>query len=170
MADNGKLYHGFTPDFASAMAGLCGKADLIIPNITEASFMLGIPYREDYDEEYIRDVLKALTGLGCKRAALTGIGFSVDEIGVYAYDAVSGEYFSYFNERLPVCFHGTGDIYASATVGAMMRGCSVNEALEIAVDFTLEAMRKTLVDPCHREYGVNFEEALPYYIRRLEDK
>ncbi len=170
MADNGVLYKGFTLEFASAMANLCGKADLIIPNLTEASFMLGIPYNPDYDEDYIRDVLKRLTSLGCRYAALTGIGFSDGEIGVYAYDAETDTYFSYFNEKLPVQYHGTGDVYASSVVGALMRGFSVNDSLAIAVDFTLECMRKTLADPERRFYGVNFEEALPYYISLLENK
>ena len=89
------------------------------------------------------------------------------EAGVYYYDSVSGEYYSYFNEKLPAAFHGTGDIYASATVGAMMRGFTVPESLAIAVDFTLLSMKKTLEDPNHRFYGVNFEEALPYYIERI---
>ncbi len=167
MADHGKLYHGFTTEFAQAMAGLCGKADLIIPNLTEASFMLGIPYTEEYDEEYVRKVLRDLCGLGAKRAALTGISLEAGKIGVYAYDSTTGEYFSYFNEQLPVAYHGTGDIYASATVGAMMRGCSVNDALAIAVDYTLECIRLTMADEDRRSYGVNFEEALPYYIKRL---
>ncbi len=167
MADNGVLYKGFTPEFAASMAKLCGKADLIIPNLTEASFMLGIPYNPNYDEAYIRGVLKDLTGLGCRTAALTGIGFKDDEIGVYFYDSDKDEYYSYFNERLPAAFHGTGDIYASATLGAMMRGFSIPESLSIAVDFTLLSMKKTLSDPNHRFYGVNFEEALPYYIKRL---
>ncbi len=167
MADNGMLYKGFTPEFAASMAKLCSKADLIIPNLTEASFMLDIPYNPDYDEEYIRNVLKKLTDLGAKSAALTGIGFKEGEIGVYFYDSVSGEYHSYFNEKLPAAFHGTGDIYASATVGAMMRGFSVPESLAIAVDFTLLSMKKTLADENHRFYGVNFEEALPYYIERI---
>ena len=167
MADNGQLYKGFTPEFAKSMATLCSKADLILPNLTEASFMLGIPYRPDYDEEYIREVLKKLTALGAKSAALTGISFKDDEIGVYFYDSERDEYYSYFNEKLPAAFHGTGDIYASATVGAMMRGFSVAESLAIAVDFTLETMRKTLADKDHRFYGVNFEEALPYYIERI---
>ncbi len=168
MADNGVLYKGFTPEFAASMAKLCGKADLIIPNLTEASFMLGIPYNPNYDEAYIRGVLKDLTGLGCRTAALTGIGFKDDEIGVYFYDSDKDEYYSYFNERLPAAFHGTGDIYASATLGAMMRGFSIPESLSIAVDFTLLSMKKTLSDPNHRFYGVNFEQALPYYIKRLE--
>jgi pyridoxine kinase len=170
MADNGVLYKGFTEEFARAMAKLCSKADLIIPNLTEASFMLGIPYNSDYDEDYIRGVLKGLTDLGAKCAALTGIGFKDDEIGVYMYDSERDEYYHYYNEKLPAAFHGTGDVYASATVGAMMRGFSVPESLSIAVDYTLLTMRKTLADENHRFYGVNFEEALPYYIERLNSK
>ena len=167
MADNGVLYKGFTEEFAHSMAKLCGKADLIIPNLTEASFMLDIPYNPNYDEAYIKDVLKKLTALGAKCAALTGIGFKDDEIGVYCYDSEKDLYYHYFNEKLPAAFHGTGDIYASATVGAMMRGFDVFESLSIAVDFTLKCMKKTLEDKNHRFYGVNFEEALPYYIKRL---
>ncbi len=170
MADNGKLYKGFTPEFALEMAKLAGKADLIIPNLTEASFMLGIPYTEEYDEEYIKDILKRLSTLGCTRAALTGISLEQDKIGVYAYNSEDGKYFSYFNERLDAAFHGTGDIYASATVGAMMRGLSVEDALTLATDFTLEAMKLTLSDPEARFYGVNFEEALPMYMKRLSEK
>ena len=170
MADNGKLYTGFTPEFAKSMAKLCSKADLIVPNITEASYMLGIPYNPDYDEAYIKEVLKKLTDLGAKSAALTGISFNENEIGVYFYDSERDEYYSYFNEKLPAAFHGTGDIYASATLGAMMRGFTVPKALSIAVDFTLLTMKKTLADKDHRFYGVNFEEALPYYIERINQK
>lgn len=170
MADNGKLYTGFTPEFARDMAHLCGKADLIIPNLTEASFMLDVPYNPGYDEEYIRKMLKDLTGLGCRCAALTGISFNAGEIGVYSYDSATDSYFSYFNERLDAAFHGTGDIYASATLGAMMRGFTTEESLAIAVDFTLMCMKKTMADKDHRFYGVNFEEAIPYYIERLAEK
>lgn len=170
MADNGVLYHGFTVEFARAMAKLCGKADLIIPNLTEASFMLDIPYNPDYDEAYIRELLVKLAGLGAKEVALTGISFEPDKIGVYSYNAETGTFSYYCNKKLPVSFHGTGDIYASATVGALMRGYSTEKALEIAVDFTLECMERTLADPDHRFYGVNFEEALPYYIELLNNK
>lgn len=169
MADHGKLYKGFTKDFARAMAELCTKADLVIPNLTEACFMLDIPYTEEYDEAYIRDILKKLTDLGAKRAALTGVSFEKSKIGVYAYDSITDTYFSYFNDYLPAVYHGTGDIFASATVGAMMRGHSVESALTVAVDFTLECIRLTMADDNRRTYGVNFEEALPYYIERLKN-
>ena len=170
MADNGKLYSGFTPEFAARMAKLCAKADLVLPNLTEASFMLDIPYNPDYDEAYIKDILKKLTGLGCPRAALTGISFESDKIGVYSYDSVTDSYFYYANEKLPVSYHGTGDTYASAALGAIMRNISVEDSLAIAVDFTLECMKKTEADPTHRFYGVNFESALGYYINLVEAK
>ena len=170
MADNGVLYKGFTEEFAAAMAKLCAKADIVVPNITEASFMLGIPYNPDYDEKYIRNLLKQLTGLGCPKAALTGISFESDKIGVYYYDSEKDSYFSYFNEKLPVSFHGTGDIYASSALGAMMRGLSAEDSLSVAVDFTLECMKETMRDENHRFYGVNFECALPYYISLIKNK
>ena len=167
MADNGKLYPAFDEAFAKEMAKLTAHADLIIPNITEATLMLGIPYPESYDEAYIKDVLVRLTELGSTRAAISGIDFGDGKMGVYSYDRETKSYYSYFNEKLPVSFHGTGDIFASATVGAMMRGKSAEQALKIAVDFTLECMKLTLKDPDARSYGVNFEEALPYYISLL---
>lgn len=170
MADNGKLYTGFTPDFARAMAGLTSKADLVVPNLTEACFMLDIPYPETYTEDYIRDVLKKLTNLGAKRAALTGISFDPTKLGVYAYDSITDTYFSYYNDKMPVAYHGTGDIFASATLGAMMQGHSVESALAVAVDYTLECIKLTMQDENRRTYGVNFEEALPYYIERLKNK
>ena len=170
MADNGTLYKGFTPEFAQALAALCKKADLVVPNITEASFMLGIPYNPNYDEEYIRNLLKSLTGLGCPRAALTGISFNDSEIGVYYYDSTTDSYYKYFNEKLSKSYHGTGDVFASASLGAIMRGISIEKSLSIAVDYTLETMKKTALDPDSRFYGVNFEEALPYYIKRINEE
>ena len=170
MADNGKLYPGFTPEFAVEMTKLVSKADMVIPNLTEVSFMLGIPYAETYDEEYVRDVLRRLTALGCPTAAITGISFEEGKIGVYYYDSRCDKYFYYCNEKLPVSYHGTGDIFASATLGGLMRGLTPEEALTLAVDFTLECMRLTVADPDSRFYGVNFEEALPMYISRIYGK
>ena len=167
MADNGKLYPGFTPEFAARMTKLVAKADLIIPNLTEASFMLNIPYVTEYNGEYIRDVLRRLTALGPRYAAISGVELSEGRIGVYCLDSTTNEYFFYDTEKLPATYHGTGDIFASSTVGACMRGLSVNDALALAVDYTKECIALTLADENRRFYGVNFEEALPMYISRL---
>ncbi len=167
MADNGKLYKGFTLEFAKSMAKLCSKADIIIPNLTEASFMLDIPYNENYDEEYIKDILKRLTGLGAKIAVISGVSLAPDKIGAYMYDSINDKYFYYCNTKLPCSFHGTGDIFASLTVGAYMAGKSLEDSLTIAVDLVLDCMQKTLDDKNSRFYGVNFEEILPIYVKRL---
>ena len=170
LGDNGSLYKGFTQDFADRMTRLCAKADLILPNMTEAAFMLHEDYREEYDEDYVRGLLVRLTSLGARRAALTGIGFRDDEIGFYMYDAESGEFSCYFNEKLPMRCHGTGDIFASAALGGRMRGLGYTDSLALATDYTLECIRKTIADPSHRSYGVNFEQALPYYISEIEKR
>ena len=168
MADHGKLYYGFTEEFAARMAQLCGKADLILPNLTEACFMLGRPYDENYTQEDIRGMLKELCALGAKRAALTGVSYEKGKVGFEMYDAASDTFSSYFGEHLPVAFHGTGDIFASACVGAIARGKSIEEALKVAVDYTYMCVRVTMDDPDHRVYGVNFEEAIPYLVDRLK--
>lgn len=167
MADNGKLYTGFTQEFADRMAQLCGNADLILPNLTEAAFMLHEPYHETYDEAYVQETLVKLTNLGAKQAALTGISLEEGKIGYYLYDSTTKTFHSYFNEKLPVLYHGTGDVFASCVTGAHMRGLSIPDALTLAVDYTLECIRATMKDPNRREYGVNFEEALPLLIERL---
>ena len=168
MGDHGKLYAGFTPEFAARMATLTRHADLLLPNMTEAALLLQEPYRESYDEAYLKQMLKRLTVLGAKRVALTGISLHPDEIGYYYYDSFTDTYRYYANEKLPTVYHGTGDVFASAVTGAYMRGMDFPDALSLAVDFTLASARATLHDPDARDYGVNFEEALPMLIERLQ--
>ena len=169
MADNGKLYSGFDQKFADQMAKLCSNADIIVPNLTEASFMLHIPYVESgYNEEYIKDILKKLTDLGAKKALLTGVSFSDDKLGVYGYDRETKEYFSYYREHLPVKFHGTGDVFASTLCGALSSGKTFDESIKIAVDFTVQTIIETAKDPNHNWYGVDFEKAFPYLIERIK--
>ncbi len=168
MADNGKLYTGFDEKFALSMKKLCKKADIIVPNLTEASFMLDIPYKPcKYNKGDIEDILKRLTDLGCKIAVLTGVSFDNKHIGVYGYDSSKNEFFSYFREKISQCFHGTGDVFASSLCGALASDKTIDNALEIAVDFTVESILKTIENPMHNWYGVEFEKAIPYLIQKL---
>ena len=170
MADNGRLYPGFTVEFAKEMAKLCGKADIILPNMTEASFMLGVPYPgTDYDEAYVRDMLKKLASLGPRIAVLTGVSLEKGKLGVMAYDRDKDEFFYYCREHLPASFHGTGDIFASAFTGALVRGDDYREALRVATDYTVECISLTLQNPEHVNYGVEFERAIPYLCKRIAE-
>ena len=167
MADNGKLYAGFTIEFARAMATLCAKADIICPNMTEASFLLDIPYVTQYDENYVKDVLKQLAALGARKAVLTGITFDGVHLGAYAYDSKEDRYVSYFTDEESQHFHGTGDLWASTLCGALVNGKSFEEGIAVACDFVKESIRLTLQEEGHNDYGVNFEQAIPYLISRL---
>lgn len=167
MGDGGKLYTGFDMEFVRQMTRVCAKADVILPNMTEASMMLGIDYRADgCDEAYVKDVLKRLCDLGAKTSVLTGVALSDSELGVMAYDSASDTFHAYFHEKLPVSYHGTGDCFSSCFSGALTRGESLDASMKLAADFILECMKKTMADPERRNYGVNFEEALPLVLPR----
>lgn len=169
MADNGKLYAGFTQEFAFAMAKLSGRADVLIPNLTEASFMLGIPYVENgYDKEYIEDILHKLANLGAKKIVLKGVEIVKDKLAVVSYDNLTGETKWYYHEKLSQSFHGTGDIFASVLVGALMRGKSLEESYKLAADFVVESIKQTLKTPNYNWYGVDFESVFPFLLKRLK--
>ena len=170
MGDNGKLYPAFDEAFAKHMATLCAKADIIDPNLTEACFMLDTEYKEDgaYDEAYIKDILVKLTALGAKIAILTGVSFSPDKLGAMGYNSETGEFFSYYNQRIPAKYHGTGDVFSSSLVGAITRGIPLQEAIKIAADFTRQSILLTEQDPDKPWYGVNFEPAIPYLLEKLK--
>lgn len=161
MADFGKLYTGFDEAFAREMTSLCKKADIIVPNLTEAAYMLGIPYPEHRcTEEEIKTILRGLSELGCKTTVLTGVSLQENKIGAMSYDRDTDAFALYENEHLAAQFHGTGDIFASVVTGAITRGMTLAGALTLAVDFTLACIRNTMADHDHRWYGVNFESAL----------
>lgn len=167
MADNGKLYPAFDEAFAKHMATLCAKADITVPNITEACFMTGMEYKTEYDEAYIKELLDKMAELGAKITVLTGVSFEEGKTGVMGYDSTTGEYYYYSHDRLNVSYHGTGDIFSSTCIGAMMNDMSWKEAMAVAADYTAECIRLTLEDPSEPWYGVNFEQAIPYLLKRI---
>ena len=165
MADNGKLYSIFDMDYVEAMKGLCAKADYVVPNITEAAFLTGMDYRTEYDRGYIDALIEKLTALGCKNVILTGVSYAPGRTGIVVFE--NGEYAYYEHELLPNSCHGTGDIYASAFVGAMVRGKSAYDAAAIAANYTMECIRCTASLENHW-YGAAFEPVLGKLIEALK--
>lgn len=168
MADNGKLYTGFTPDFALKMAKLCSKADIILPNISEACFMLGKDYiGEDAAPSQIKELLTELTSLGAKIVVITGVKFGENDFGFMGYDTKTEGFFQYSTEEIPMKSHGTGDIFASAFTGALMNRYSVYNSLKIAADYTCACIKNSYNDSDAVNYAVNFEAEIPLLLKMI---
>ena len=168
MADNGKLYPAFDEDFPKEMARLCAKADIVLPNITEACYLTGTPYREEYDEAFAKEVVEKLAAQGAKKVVLTGACFD-GKYGVLLYDNADGSYYHYFQNKIDAAYHGTGDIFSSAFTGALVRGKSIESSIRIAADYTAECIRITKESDSSAWYGVDFELALPRLIEMINN-
>ena len=169
MGDNGSLYKGITDDFPKGMAKLCSKADLIMPNVTEATLMLGEPYPDsDFDQAYTDTLLHRLAELGPKMVVLTGVCFEKDKLGSACLDTRTGKISYAFTPRIAGFFHGTGDVYGSVLVAAMLKGIPLARAIEIAGQFTYSSILRTLRDGTDVRFGVNFEEGLADLAKAVE--
>lgn len=159
MGDNGKLYSGFNMDYVKATKTLCALADIITPNITEASFMLEKEFKDGYNYDYLLSLCKELHQNGARDVVLTGVHKTPNTVGVFCL--LDGkEVFEYYTEREPKDFHGTGDTYSSTVYGGLMNGKTLQEAVTFACNFTKHCIAVTLEDPSHPFYGVNFEQCI----------
>lgn len=169
MADNGELYSIFNSHFAIGMRSLCQKADIIVPNLTEAALLLDEPYCPGpYSQAYIEDILKKLSQLGPKKVVLTGVYFKDDELGAATYDRTTDVKEYAFTTKIPGYYHGTGDIFASALLAAILNGFCLNKAAEIAVNFTANSIRRTYRAKTDYRFGVNFEQCIPEFLKELQ--
>ncbi|MBR5519687.1 MAG: pyridoxamine kinase [Clostridia bacterium] len=164
MADNGNLYYGFDMEFVAAMRTLVAKADYLLPNVTEACFLTGIEYKTTYDEAYVASLIDALKALGCKNVVLTGISYAEGKTGVVVAEDGVTRY--YEHERVANGCHGTGDIYASAFAGALLRGKTAFEAAQIAANYVLACIIETQNHENHW-YGAAFEPVLGKLIEAI---
>ena len=166
MADHGKLYASFPSDFPAGMKKLCSIADIIMPNITEACLMLEHEYKEGpFDKKYVEEILDGLSKLGAKTPMLTGVFFDNENLGAACIE--NGEIKYAFAERVDAMYHGTGDIFGSAFIGALLNDFSLQESIQIAAKYTRNCIERTKKFHPECTYGVNFEAELPDYIRLL---
>ena len=169
MGDNGELYTIFTREFAAGMRSVCEKADIIVPNLTEAALLLDEPFNGGpYTRAYIESTLRKLADLGPKRVVLTGVFFKEDELGAATYDRETDTIEYVFTRKIPGYYHGTGDVFASALLSGLENGFSLTESAAIAVNFTAESIRRTYEAKTDYRFGVNFEQSVPDFLKELK--
>ena len=162
MADNGEFYNGFDQDFADKMGELCKIGDFVLPNTTEACYLLHKPWKPNFSKEEMLEMANELAAFTKKTVILKGDNHKEDKLGMIVLDKddPSNAEFVY-NDKVDHVSHGTGDVFASAFVGSTLNGKSPSCAASIAGEFTKKALEETIDDPTHT-YGVKFEKVIPY--------
>lgn len=165
MADHGKVYPTYTPELCAAMADLAADADILMPNLTEAAIILGEPIGDEWAGTDISDaeahrMVEALLAKGAKHVVLKGVRREGETV---VRNFVGGQDMGIVevsNEYLPYMLHGTGDVYASCVLAAIMAGCSLEESVDFAGNFVHDAMIVSAAQPHFMERGVSFEPLL----------
>lgn len=160
MADHGEFYNGFDQDFADEMGELCKLGDFILPNTTEACFILHKPWKEKFTKEEMLEMANELSSFTKRYVVLKGYENEDNELGMIVLDKKDSSVQIVYNDKVDYVSHGTGDVFASSFVGSVMVGKSPTQAAKIAGEFTKKAIEKTIGDENHK-YGVKFEQVIP---------
>lgn len=161
MGDGGSKYPTYTDEMCEAMKGLVDGADVLTPNLTEASILTGIAYAgQDVDEAYIKGMMEALLSMGAKSVVLKGIVHEGESIIRNYVSVAGGEIEEVSSELLPYMLHGTGDLFASGLTAAIYAGESLLSSVEFAGSLVRHAMEITPEQPDYQVRGVSFESVL----------
>ena len=159
MADHGEFYNGFDQEFADKMGELCKLGDYILPNTTEACFILHKPWKEEFTREEMLEMANDLQEFTKRHVILKGDTHNENELGMIVLDKEESTTDIVYNDKIDYVSHGTGDVFASAFVGSTMKGKTPTQAAKIAGEFTKKAIEKTIGDETHK-YGVKFEQVI----------
>ncbi len=162
MGDGGAQYPTYTDELCCAMAALVDDADVLTPNLTEASILSGIPYQgQDVNAAFIQRNADALLAMGARAIVIKGIVHAGEPvIRNYIATADEPQVIEVSSELLPYMLHGTGDLFASALTAAIYAGHDLRDAVSFAGELVRDAMRITREQPDFEMRGVSFEPTL----------
>lgn len=161
MGDHGRIYQTYTAEMCRGMARLAERADVIVPNLTEAALLLDTPYEAlPSGEAGGRELVERLSLDGRRSVVLTGVSAAPGQTGAVCFDARTGRTESVQTDRVPREFYGTGDVFASVLSGALVKGRTLTEAARQAVDFVHACAVRTAAQDLPLREGVDFEPLL----------
>lgn len=160
MGDGGAMYPTYTAELCEAMGALADGADVLMPNLTEASILTKRDYPgRNLNDAAVNELLGSLLELGPKNVVLKGIDRADGMIRNFVASSSTGVAgkVEIAHAKLPYMIHGTGDAFASALCGAVLAGRGLAESARIAGEFVRHAMESTRNQPHFEERGVSFE-------------
>ncbi len=162
MGDHGRLYSRMTPEHVEAMKQLCRRGNVLLPNLTEAAFLTGMPYRADADGVYLKELAQALCGFGAEGVIITGVHWDETHTGWAGMQ--KDRFFTYQAKRIGRSPHGTGDMFTAVTTGALTLEKPLHVAAALAARFVEQVIAVT---PESTPFGANFEPMLPWLWEQL---
>ena len=162
MGDHGRLYNRITPEHVEAMREFCNlNAAILLPNVTEAALLAGLPYREQVDTIYLQELAYALTSSGPDAAIITGVSWDQYQTGFYCYYNRYGT--CYRTQRINKQLHGTGDLFTAVFAGNYAKTDKIYDSAELAAGFVERVVTAT---DSASAFGAEFEKALPWLIQQ----
>ena len=164
MGDNGRLYQGFDMEYVEAMKDFCQQADVIIPNLTEASLLTDSSYLEagSYDDATIKKLLRELSKLGPRKVILTGISFENDKIGLAYFDKETNRTIYRMQKRYGNHFYGSGDLLTAILSAGYFYDLDLLKVCDLALDVMDRVLSSTLSDGRPLKYGLCYEPHIGY--------
>ena len=159
LGDHGQAYRTCTPELCNGMRRLAESADIITPNLTEASLLLEQPY-ETIQAIDPAEIVRRLSLEGRRSVVLTGYSTGDGQTGALCFDRADGSIQAVQVQRVPRDFSGTGDLFTSVLTGAMVKGVPLIQAARTAADFVQSCAARTLAAGNTDGEGVDFEPLL----------
>lgn len=162
MGDNGKRYRTYTDELCRRMSELVSVADIITPNLTEASILLNETYPvAPLTVHEIKSMLSRLSGKGPKTVVITSATMADGKMCNVGYDSRNNAYWRVCYDMIPKHYPGTGDIFASVLTGGLILGDSLPIAMSRATDFCEHTIKTTYGYGLASREGVMLEKCLP---------
>ncbi|WP_411678241.1 bifunctional hydroxymethylpyrimidine kinase/phosphomethylpyrimidine kinase [Caproicibacter sp.] len=159
---------GMTRERAKLAEQFCSMADLVILPACDAAFLMGERERVGpWNRRTVEDLLRGICSLGAKSAVMTGVWFSPDLMGTAAYTAENGSVSYAFSHRISGEWMGAGDLFCAALLAGLLYGMHLSAAMQLAVDFTADCIRRTRESGEDGRLGLKFEACLPKLINQL---
>src|SRR5699024_1512956 len=142
MGDDGELYPGLSKDLIEASRLMALEADIIVPNFTEFSLIVGKEYLDPDKLGHSQLVawLDKARGRGVKSAIITSVHIG-DEYYVYGYSQ-NEDIFRVKIDYIPIKIGGTGDIFTSLVIGKYVEESNLQRSVEYATQALTNIIRK----------------------------